>query len=796
MLGQLSSVWPSECYRVASRHRCRSLQLDAVSILSWCTYATSSSGTRVGSILRDDVSLEAVLGQHHAASQHFEEALRDAVKEQLGVHFGRHKGRRLDLDLLQRLPAAELVRACRQARLPIAPEEDPRLLAAALHQWLHAPEVAATAAARPDSGSRGRAGGWDRPASLRHSLWLRQTQYGDDADGAVGDSVADSGAAANVVVRPPAGSSRPAVRRGLRGETGLLDGAAATGYGVTGETEAEVALREEAERQADVLFDAELQRRLQQAAAGAAEAALSPAAGESGVALRSTNVSAAGNTRSAEKPQQQARVAQPLSDSTAPGPSPQQPQMDHPEVQLQLQGRLHGHAVSGHEPSFLSTTNLLAATGSNAASHQPVNSPSGASPFRISGGGGRDEGSLLDLLPSSKGPPRPSEVVAAVRRSLLRAGYTSKDPTALRSLLLLSRGELLRLVEGFSGGGLDVAGQGREQLAARLLDMTACVGSSVSSDSNGGDIGTGSSARCDAAEILSKQTRTIPIQQPPEVETEVARTSGAPAAPVQAPGGDRRRVVTWLRQEMRVDGSAEEHEVWDDDERAALGDARRRQVLESARRRQQLMAAAARPEEIATWLVKARAQDVVLISSDLDLGSGDNAESPPTSTSTGSRTSYMVVATALSHRHAYACAEAVRYQIREKLEELASECNPGSGAANGRSTGSNSAAATSAMPGAPSVSGFNGADWLSLEAGRVQVHVLTPQARRYYRLEDLMAGASDNHYDSRGSGANIRRMDWGSAPAMDSPPRRSRIRLFGPLVDGERLPDTLETAKV
>ncbi|GLI67793.1 hypothetical protein VaNZ11_012079 [Volvox africanus] len=780
MLWQLFSVWPLGCYRVGFRQGRRDLQLDIVSILSWCKYTTSSSGRRIGSILRDDVSLEAVLGQHHSASQHFEEALRDAVKERLAVHFGRHGRRCLDLSSFQRLPAAELVQACRQARLPIAQEEDPRLLAVALHQWLHAPEVAL----RP-VGSNLHDDGWDRPASLRQCLWIRQGGdfFGDNATGAVGNSVADSKAAVDVVVRSPAGSAWPAVRRG-NDVTVFRDGAAVAGHAGTGE--AEVALRAVSERQADILFDDELQWRLQQAAAGAAEGVL-PSAGESGLTLHSTRVSAAWRTRSAKKVQQQAMGSQPLKESPAPRPSPQQPQMHHSEAQLQE--RIPGHAISVPEPSFLLTTNLLTTTGSCAPSHQPVSSVRGASSFHIRSGG-HDDNSLLNLLLPVKGSPRPSEVVAAVRRSLLRAGYTSKEPTTLRSLLLLSRGELLRLVESFNRGCLAAAGQGRGQLAARLLDMITCTGSSVSSDSNSIGIGTGSSAGSNAAAMHSRQTCKISIL-PSEVGKEVARAGEPPSALVQAPGGDRRRVVTWLGHGTRMDGSADEHEVWDD-ERAALGDVRRRQVLETARRRQQLMAAAARPEETATWLLKARAQDVVLIS--LDFDSEDSAESPSTSTN-GSRMSYMIVATALSHRHAYACAEAVRYQIREKLQELASECGPGSGAANGRSDGSHSVAAAAAIQGDVSVSGFNGADWLSLDAGRVQVHVLTPQARRYYRLEDLSAGAGDSLDAARGSGVRIR-MDRDAAPTMDRSPRQPRMRLFGPLVDGKRLPDTPETAKV
>jgi hypothetical protein len=99
----------------------------------------------------------------------------------------------------------------------------------------------------------------------------------------------------------------------------------------------------------------------------------------------------------------------------------------------------------------------------------------------------------------------------------------------------------------------------------------------------------------------------------------------------------------------------------------------------------------------------------------------------------------------------------------------------------------------------------------------MQVHVLTAQARRYYRLEELLApSASEGSERRRIERAAPRPHSYGAAAAADaggdgggganppgSPaassrePRAPRVRLFRPEdVEGARLPDTLETARV
>ncbi|EFJ40237.1 hypothetical protein VOLCADRAFT_108272 [Volvox carteri f. nagariensis] len=742
-------------------------------------------------------------------------ACRDSVKERLSLLLGRPKRRSLDLGSLQRLPATELVQACRQARLHIPPgsDPDPHLLALALHEWLNAPEA--------DTARRGSAAsGWERPASLHQSNWLRQAGFGANAN-AAGGSI--SGVAPVAAIQPE------------------VDDEAA-----------EAALHMEAERQADALFDEELRRRLQQAAAAAAgtrpgTASIATGGGGNQGELRPSlqrqlPVPPAPPRQSAAELQQQEPFQQ---QTTASQSLP-------PQQQQQLVGE---RSVDRHESASMLTTDLLAAVAAGSGS-SAASSASGLLSSRMVGGK-PDDGSLYDS-PPSMGPPRPSEVVAAVRRSLSRAGYQAgdKDPTTLRSLLLLSRGELMRLVEAFHGGRLlDTTGQSREQLATRLLDMMAMT-MRANTDSRAGSSSStasrsGSSTPGAAAGVTGIQLNPQAAQAAGEAEKpgrgggrgEMGNWSG------MAAGSDRRRAVTWLRQDVRVmeDGrGGEEEEVWDDD-RAALGDPRRRQVLAAARRRQQLMVAAARPEEIATWLVKARAQDVVVISdsdSDGEAGSGTTGSEIGFGVGSGSRVSYTVLATALSQRHAYACAEAVRFQVRERLEEMmlagsySSESpDSRSGSMHGGSTDKAALEQSFLRGGAPSVSGFNGADWLSLEAGRVQVHVLTPQARRYYRLEELLAGpgygdiSRSNRSNSRLRDPTTRLSGLGEPRGLDGPaarpglhdrdppvpsergmqssgeasspspplPVRPRMRLFGPDAagaDGGPLLDTLETARV
>ncbi|GLC35659.1 hypothetical protein PLESTM_000351500 [Pleodorina starrii] len=827
--------------------------LDAAVRSSWNTYAALSSGTRPTSVLREDIGIEVVFGQHHAAAQHLQEALRDSIKERLAVLLGRRKGRPLDLGSLQRLSVSDLMEACRQARLPTPPGEHPQQLAAALHSWLHVPEAAAAAAAQSGGGGAVAAApgrGWDRPASLRHSNWMRHTGFGAAA------TAADTGAAGAAAGEGAAGSGTPATTTGeaaaatadehaARVSSAAADAAAAADADADADAEAaaEAALRAAAEREADALFDDELRRRLQQAAATAAttEAATvavggagatdgGPSTAEpAGVGTGGGDGGGGGGVAAAAMPLEALSGGSGQLGPQGPGPKEAQPQL---QQQQQQQQQVDLAAAARHRESdqFLSTTELLAsaaagqgggpsdASASYGRSHVGNVATSYVPSYGIaaSGSGGGDGESLFDSPPPSTGPPRPSEVVAAVRRSLGRAGYGGgrKDPTCLTSLLLLSRAELMRLMESFNAGDLDTAGQSREQLAVRLLQM---MSTAESGDDTSAAVGGASSTVPTEAEAAEAEAGVGSGLHVPD------GTTRAPAAAAAREGaGDRRRTVQWIRRGEREEAEAEVGAGgrWDE-ERAALGDPRRRQVLAAARRRQELMAAAAQPEEIATWLVKARAQDVVLLCSDPDAEADSGDLGTPSGSGSGSAASFMVIATALSQRHAYACAEAVRYQVRERLEELASGSEPGSGSGSGSGSAAGWAALDASLRGAPSVSGFNGADWLSLEAGRVQVHVLTPQARRYYRLEELLAGATSSGSSSgsrgRGRGGSVRHRVEGDgrpagrwegaaavavaavAPSAAAARARPRMRLFGPWTgdgSGGRLPDTLETARV
>ncbi|KAF5836204.1 hypothetical protein DUNSADRAFT_6271 [Dunaliella salina] len=145
------------------------------------------------------------------------------------------------------------------------------------------------------------------------------------------------------------------------------------------------------------------------------------------------------------------------------------------------------------------------------------------------------------------------------------------------------------------------------------------------------------------------------------------------------------------------------------DREAPTGRGLRAQVLQEARYRQHVLQLIAAPRKISSWLVAARAQDTVVVYP-------ANGES---------HTSVLIVATAVSQRHAAACVEAVRWQVSEALKSMSAAASPGS-----REQG-----VLSAMSAPPAVGVGVGSDWVALDAGHAEVHVLTPAARAYYQLE-------------------------------------------------------------
>lgn len=131
---------------------------------------------------------------------------------------------------------------------------------------------------------------------------------------------------------------------------------------------------------------------------------------------------------------------------------------------------------------------------------------------------------------------------------------------------------------------------------------------------------------------------------------------------------------------------------------------------------------AVKPEQVAAWLTQAHAQDVRVIAAD-----GEDPYMSHTSRGSAScsPTSWVIVATASSQRHAYTCAEAVRTQARAALETCRSSVAPQDDSVGLR------------LP-LPQLMGGRGMDWVAVEAGHVVAHILTERARRYYQLEELL----------------------------------------------------------
>ncbi|KAG2485420.1 hypothetical protein HYH03_015802 [Edaphochlamys debaryana] len=676
-----------------------------------------------------DLQLEDVFGRYHQhAREQLEQAQRDAVAERLCQALGRRKGRPLELEALQRLPAEVLEAARTQARLP--PSAGPAATAASLHAWLH---PSSSTPSSPFSSSN--------PSPTAPTEPLRRASW-HPLSSATSSSAADlQGGAANL------GPGRA--------------------QSVNEEDEA-ARLRAQAEAEADALFDEELQQRLSQATAAAASRASTsgPVGSTGGGTLQGQAQGQPGGTgRGARSP--------PFGTGLGVG----------------ADGGVRATATE-----LLAEEAQLAAAGSAAAAAAAgARAPAVTLPRFAGGAASASASQLFTPLPSAEAEAAalPAAVAAAVRRRLARQGFFTKDPSQLRSLLLLSRAALFELAQDF---GVEGSGQSREQLAVALARMMAPQPTQPQRPPTATASTAGSGLPLGAAQRAEAPAAQAPLglQAEQGVEARVERA-------VEARAGVE--VVLEAEEGAGAGAGAEVGPAWDL-EAAALGDPRRLEVLREAAERQRLVAAAAVPEQIATWLVKARAQDVLLyrlpaesaaaaadaLSSrrrqqtssigrrgraqtapgpgpealGLGLGPAGEAEDerqpgaasgvPP---GRGARGPCVVLATALSQRHAYACAEAVRYQVRDRLQELASAgpAGPGLGLA---------------VRWAPAVAGVNGGDWLSLEAGDVQVHVLTAQARQYYRLEALLQSAA-----SQAGG----------------------VQAFGPAA-GERRLDTIETARV
>jgi ribosomal silencing factor RsfS len=90
------------------------------------------------------------------------------------------------------------------------------------------------------------------------------------------------------------------------------------------------------------------------------------------------------------------------------------------------------------------------------------------------------------------------------------------------------------------------------------------------------------------------------------------------------------------------------------------------------------------------------------------------------------------VASGLSQRHAYACAEAAAWQLKEKAKQHLQQQQQ-------QQIADGSSSIEQLLP-PLSVLGDASSDWAVLDAGAVVVHVLTERARRFYNLEGLWGG--------------------------------------------------------
>ncbi|PNH09064.1 hypothetical protein TSOC_004378 [Tetrabaena socialis] len=298
-------------WRVAGVHTIRLLEREASAASHAQTlYAfASSSGARSHASALRILPIDEVVGRSADARQHLEDSRRDNAWECLALATGRRKGRPRDLESLAALPPEQLAEACRLARLP--PSNDPAAMAAALHALLHpTPSTSSSSASPTDSVADGPHDDPDQPP-LRRAGW-----QGLSLGPAAGVAAVD----------------------GWRLEQGEEE-----------EEQAAAALREAAEREADELWDEELQRRLLQATSpGDASAETAGAAGVASLgdaaapAAQGSVPAAAAAAAAAAPPTRQLfpHAPAPAGRAQQEQRQQQQGQQPHPPQQQQQQGRV------------------------------------------------------------------------------------------------------------------------------------------------------------------------------------------------------------------------------------------------------------------------------------------------------------------------------------------------------------------------------------------------------------------------------------------------------------------------
>lgn len=344
-------------------------------------------------------------------------------------------------------------------------------------------------------------------------------------------------------------------------------------------------------------------------------------------------------------------------------------------------------------------------------------------------------------------------------RYLRRSGYGHRDPLDISSLQLLRHDHLSTVCEDV---GLGRHGT-KAELVARLHDLLLTlqgVGTEhpghtdnelpASSSAAAAGAGAGGAGQQSLATAAAMESADGDVAGNAHPRASTVAEGGSNEALNEAKGlemtrpvpepllrGRRRRTSTGAATPSRQAAAASDS-----------ADANRTWLMERRQASQALLDDVLDVDEIAAALTRARATDVCII--DVRGRAGF--------------CQHFVLATGMSHRHAYTCAEAVRHQLKRRL--LATW----RGSAAATSTSSQSAGANVAIQSAQSVNarqlggevrsagssasaqvlseqdilrlfpnlvGSNGSDWLAVDAGRVAVHVFTERARLYYDIEGL-----------------------------------------------------------
>eukprot|EP00798_Chlamydomonas_sp_ICE-L_P016380 gene16380-22581_t len=323
----------------------------------------------------------------------------------------------------------------------------------------------------------------------------------------------------------------------------------------------------------------------------------------------------------------------------------------------------------------------------------------------------RKAGEKIRRPPSDQYAPPPdaetfrSILKRSLQQKLRRAGYFKKDPSLASSLEVLLPKVLVELA---TDCGIPIGTH--IQLARQLADIV--------SDQSPSTSGSAADAAMDAA-----QKAALAAQESENAES--PSTSGSEASTSQQSALNDEEVDFGLSKEELM--------------RRAMGDERRLEVLTKVELHKRILRKVVNPRQHVV-VIEEKRQSKDMLRHRNATSEEDTELAAPSGPQAPQSRMFTILATGLSQRHVYACAEAVRYQLKQLIDaevelERLSQQSPSS------DFGSHD------VP-RPELIGPKAGDWTHPHpptqqyAGRVVVQVLTEDAREYYNLESMWDNSS------------------------------------------------------